>query len=670
MNDFKDFANVGKSIASRAIDEIGGSGGFRTRTVQTENGHATIRTHGGYPRSYPGDGSGNRKEGKPGKLRAIMYGLQNANNQNRWDGWNSATGVPSNIPMVETPFSKSQSVTWYSPSISTGDGSPVVLSWKFQGLRCGRYATAGYDLLTYPSFVPIYSTGERSSLISLGGVSTITCSGLPGGVGVSSAALRLIDGAYWLYVISGVGLYRAKIKVFENDGLYPRPQIAAMAHLGDMDFSGLTTHPSGFSPLFFQLPFFNQSATKACLLVENENGYGSLFDNSGNTALYEIDIDSMAISLVIAGSWIETEPVETISVPFVDKSLSGNVSAYELSRSCSAPGFNTKTFVCCADYKDDTLVWMTIVVTDTSDQITASTESFKTTDHFTDSTSILSGGVVATINHSALGEVYRKELTPQGSLDLSQTNWSASLSLVNWPFAIDIEIRPMNCDLRADSWAFLVSSILSTITDDISDFVELLGYEFGLQTDPMLPASTSINTTVVGRLIGIDFEYGIPSASLDYVDMQWIGLGEYDDWLPRTGSTSAETSVFNALPLPMTWVRWRNSPGSDYFSTFEDFLTETYDYRVAMDARCEIAVSPGATMAYMSIVFRPASYAPNFPMPDKRDGQKQILAIRSESGVTLHETTGYGWFTDNAGDASGGYDFLANPVIYPPYRFR
>ena len=149
----KDFANMGRTLSRKALDNMGGPDQFRTKIVQTPNGPARVRTHGGLPRSYP--------LGAPEQTeQAFGFGEFQATPTNtdytsgygesplhRWKNWGLFTIPPSTASEGGKNALKPYKLlddtlgnqTWFSEKVLVS-GRVALLSWRGTPWRYGAYS--------------------------------------------------------------------------------------------------------------------------------------------------------------------------------------------------------------------------------------------------------------------------------------------------------------------------------------------------------------------------------------------------------------------------------------------------------------------------------------------------------------------------------------------------
>lgn len=140
----KDFANMGRTLARKTLDNLGGPDQFRTKIVQTPNGPVRVRTHGGLPRSYPLGAPPAAQQIPPAVTAAWPYG----------GIYRSETGV------ITTTYGLEKTIAGFGANNSVARlCAPIIKS-----LPATTYPAATGSDLRFSNYQLVYGKGETSGL--------------------------------------------------------------------------------------------------------------------------------------------------------------------------------------------------------------------------------------------------------------------------------------------------------------------------------------------------------------------------------------------------------------------------------------------------------------------------------------------------------------------------
>lgn len=343
------------------------------------------------------------------------------------------------------------STTWYSNSFKV-NGYPVVLSWRGYNSRAGTYGLLAETSISNWSVKPSDIDGFQLAADCGTGFSPYVWISdkirISVGVTVWSAALRKVSGSTYLYVISGASVYRAKLSLLVakgedfvlNSDLAKNP--LPMTFLGNFGVSGLS-----------QVPFFNQSGTKAVLFRSAKELSSSPVPSPG-WSVAEVDIDTLAVTAVFTN-------VCTQGTPDVTSYLSGSFPS-SFSEGFTTAAYNSIDYkvAVAADYREDVLVYVTLRLERTWSDYTVSysaTNDGAGLATFTESTTGPQASDVVTAEHSEDGRIF-EVVSPVGA-SVTRT-YSGTQDIPNGIYNVVSGISASGVSLRFEAMPFLISADL------------------------------------------------------------------------------------------------------------------------------------------------------------------------------------------------------------------
>jgi len=327
----KDFANMGRRDARKALDAMGGPDTIRSKIVQTPNGPVRVRTHGGLPRSYPLGGPPEVPVPVPSEPTQFLtlpvsedhpngYAPADMSSAHHWLKWNSAQMPPNAVVDSATnalqpgELVEESSIpalvgrhTWYSPAFVTLKPRPCVVSWDGPPWRYGTYGNgyyggagisdlgglaAGTTSLSIPFKRMSRTTGAQSpgsSVVESEMAGAITPFSntvwidhrqITTDVDVLSAALRVVDGVTYIYYVGTSAAEDVSatysVRRFPVSATIGTPtkvigeKLGAETEVCTIALPVAPDHPDSWSKMntrFAQMPFFNASGSNLASLI-------------------------------------------------------------------------------------------------------------------------------------------------------------------------------------------------------------------------------------------------------------------------------------------------------------------------------------------------------------------------------------------------------------------
>lgn len=330
----KDFAKIGRTLGRKTLDNLGGPDQFRTKIVQTPNGPARVRTHGGLPRSYPMGAFGQQDAVPTPVKRYFAF-------------YTSMTMTAEGSPVVadacrfdkavlvkkEGSFGMYGNCTWHSASstltwhgIGRSDRHASSATQGSAGRRSGNTFHGivwrdGKEIARLPSPPGLY--GDRPCIVS---------------AAMNGETLRVIALAElpWDSLRYG-GEYYDKISTLALYEKSPESDVQLVRTVA-------------FNAAMLQSCWFNQSGTKALgmMVAENDSQSGKVF---------ELDFSTGAISMLAdtsdRSSYYSTNYTTSTPTP-----AETGVSGVRFASSGFQKSFIKQVSVFAVDYKGDSPVWV------------------------------------------------------------------------------------------------------------------------------------------------------------------------------------------------------------------------------------------------------------------------------------------------------------------------
>lgn len=327
---------IGASKERGMLDNIGGSGSFRTKIWNQPNGSTTrLKTKDGMPEFIT--------EGGKEVLNELAKFVTGHTDSYVWLGWPTAPIAPAQV-VKDTKITKTPgTLTWYpnavlstaEKAIGTQPVFPSEVTWRGPGFRHGRhekYPTGGITNW-HTSFAENDETGFSTYIWLSPEVFVIA----PGDVfSVGIRAKSNVTPEMTMYVITTTGdVYATTDKwyssVVANDIAYKVVDKKLKNKPLNMALVSSIVLPDGFD--YVQVPFINQECTKAAVLayklVDGYMNSGGFVPQGDELVLYEADLDT--------GTLVE----------ITKSTLSYTENSNELRHTLLA-----------ADYKNNELVWL------------------------------------------------------------------------------------------------------------------------------------------------------------------------------------------------------------------------------------------------------------------------------------------------------------------------
>ena len=327
---------IGASKERGMLDNIGGSGSFRTQLWNQPDGSTTrLKTKDGMPEFIT-------EGGKETLIEAAKF-VTGHTDSYVWRGWPTAPIAPTQVVKDKDITKTPGTLTWYPNAVLTpaekGIGTqpvfPSVVTWMGPGFRHGRhekYPTGGIATW-HTSFVENDETGfsnyiwlspevfviAPANVFSVGvrAKSTLTPE-MTMYVITTTGDVYVTTDKWYSYVVANGISYKVVDKKLKNKPL-------------NMTLVSSIVLPDGFD--YVQVPFINQECTKAAVLayklVDGYMNYGGFVPQGDELVLYEADLDTGAL------------------VEITKSTLSYTEYSNELRHTLLA-----------ADYKNNELVWL------------------------------------------------------------------------------------------------------------------------------------------------------------------------------------------------------------------------------------------------------------------------------------------------------------------------
>lgn len=321
---------MGRTLARKTLDNLGGSDQFRTKIVQTPNGKVRVRTHGGLPRSYPLDGV--VQQDVPASLKRYFA------------FYTSMTATGADSPVVadacrfdkpveskrEGSFGMYGNCTWHSPSIT--------LTWHGIG-RSDRHASSA-SMTAMDRRV-----GDKyHGIIWKDGKEFARLPGLPALFGSRPCVVSAAMNGETLRAISIVEIPWDTIAYCGENydkiatlALYEKPAGEEIQLVRTVEFDAA----------MLQSCWFNQSGTKAIGMMASEVNQGVVFELDFSTGA----ISNLAVAFESSGH-SSGDHNDSYPVTGTDSGVHYSVDGYSRN-------FFKSVAVLAVDYKGDTPMWMT-----------------------------------------------------------------------------------------------------------------------------------------------------------------------------------------------------------------------------------------------------------------------------------------------------------------------
>lgn len=399
----KDFAKIGRALSRKTLDNLGGPDQFRTKIVQTPNGPARVRTHGGLPRSYPMGSSGRQDAIPPvaSSFVAVPCSVEYPNGyappadpalptDHVLRSWETTTLPPNTYVEGGKNALKPKEIeslpgnqTWFSDNVRIG-AHRAVISWGGAPWRYGTYNSQPSNFGDAPNFY--YQTfGWHNDQISPyhGDKNAWSINAPYRGIGkrvwlnevevpttydVWGAGVRVIGSEVYLYYVTrpSPGLYRLVRKALAATVTNGIAKLDAKGIHGFDQILGNLTWPDRAMPVLagnpwpyvrtemVQHPYFNASCTKFAG-VAGEEYEASRY--SMHSFSYEVDVDTILLTK-IHSDWVFHEKSGRTGSTTISSSGPSKPSTYTEAYSLSGSGYELwrETGVLFADYNGDALV--------------------------------------------------------------------------------------------------------------------------------------------------------------------------------------------------------------------------------------------------------------------------------------------------------------------------